>query len=97
MTGTGMIKKFHDATTEAGNVPELGERLRSALDAGQKAEFALDLLFLDDADKLQPPSYIAEGLKWLERHLVKTKGDYVFEGTAPSTKSVEAEASDVEG
>lgn len=97
LTGTGLIKKFREVTTEAGNVVELGEKLRLALSAGQKAEFALDLLFLDDADKLQPPAYITDGLKWLERHLVKTKGDKVFEGTAPSTKSVEAEAPDVEG
>ena len=96
LTGTGLITKFREATTEAGNVVELAEKLRSALSAGQKAEFALDLLFLDDADKLQPPSYIAEGLKWLEGHLVKTKVDKLFEGTASLTKSVKAEVSDVE-
>ena len=87
LPGTGLITKFREATTEAGNVVELAEKLRSALCAGQKAEFALDLLFLNDADKLRPPAYIADGLKWLEGHLVKTKMDKLFEGTAPVIKT----------
>ena len=97
LNGTGLIKKFREAISEANTVVELGAKLRSIIDVHQKAEFALDLLFMDDADILQPPLYIENGLKWLAEHLIKTKVDKLFTGSSSSTKSVEMEASDAEG
>ena len=39
------------------------------LEKGSKAEMALELLYLSDPDQLEPPGYIADGLKWLEKNL----------------------------
>lgn len=75
LKGKGLIKKFRDAITGSGDLAELSEKLRDALKGGQKAEFALDILFSDDVNDLAPPAYIAEGLKWLQSHLETTKVD----------------------
>ena len=39
------------------------------LEKGSKAEMALELLYLSEPDQLEPPGYIADGLKWLEKNL----------------------------
>ena len=95
--GTGLIKKFREAIREASTVAELEARLRSAIKVRQKAQFALDLLFLDDAEALRPPLYIADGLDWLQRHLIKTKVERLYTSTSSTTKSLELEASDADG
>ena len=37
--------------------------------SAKKAEFALELLFMEDPDLLEIPTYIASGLSWLEGKL----------------------------
>ena len=39
------------------------------LEKGSKAEMALELLYRSEPDQLEPPGYIADGLKWLEKNL----------------------------
>jgi hypothetical protein len=39
----------------------------------KKAEFALDLLFLQEPSTLKIPTYIKEGLDWLETKLLSHK------------------------
>ena len=39
------------------------------LERGSKAEMALELLYLGEPEQLEPPGYIADGLKWLETKL----------------------------
>ena len=46
----------------------LGETIRKM----SKAEFALDLLDLEPAESLRPPSYICDGLNWLQTYLDRT-------------------------
>ena len=47
------------------------------LEKGSKAEMALELLYLSEPDQLEPPSYIANGLKWLEKNLEARKVDAI--------------------
>lgn len=35
----------------------------------KKAEFALDVLYFEDPKKIKTPSYIKEGLDWIEERL----------------------------
>jgi len=75
MKGLRLIKKFKkaidDCTVEnfEKNVYEI---LRESA-SGDKAAFALDLLFLDNPNKLNVPTYIEEGLIWLEEKLSKSQ------------------------
>ncbi|WP_315819411.1 hypothetical protein [Paraflavitalea speifideaquila] len=43
-----------------------------ALEKGKKAEFALELLYLEDPASLKTPAYISGGLEWLKNKLTKT-------------------------
>ena len=43
------------------------------LEKGSKAEMALELLYLGEPDQLEPPGYLADGLKWLENNLEAKK------------------------
>ncbi|PCI39753.1 MAG: ATP-dependent endonuclease [Rhodospirillaceae bacterium] len=92
LEGLGLIHKFREAIKEADNVAKLGEKLREAIKKGQKAEFALDLLYHDEAEKLRPPTYIGEGLQWLQGHLNRTKVDILPEIKAPAPKAEKVEA-----
>ena len=47
------------------------------LEKGSKAEMALELLYLSEPDQLEPPAYIANGLKWLEKNLEARKADAI--------------------
>jgi hypothetical protein len=69
--GNGLIKKFNKAV----NLPTVAEANRAmfdALESGKKAEFALELLYLEDPGSLKTPAYISGGLEWLKNKLTKT-------------------------
>jgi predicted ATP-dependent endonuclease of OLD family len=70
ITGTGMIKSFKEALSKS-TAAEVSKGLYDSLDSAKKAQFALDLLFLEDPKKLITPTYIANGLNWLQKILVK--------------------------
>ena len=88
MGGAGLIKKFRDAIQGGGSVAEIGEAFFQALRSGKKAEFALDVLFSDDFERLEPPEYIRRGLAWLEESLDKRQTDGLF--TPALTEALEA-------
>lgn len=69
MPGTGLIAKFRAAVTNSADFNALATALKAALDNGSKAEFALDLLEIEDPVALKPPTYIREGLLWLADQL----------------------------
>ena len=48
------------------------------LEMGSKAAMALELLYRSKPDKLEPPGYIADGLKWLEKNLEAKAVDPIF-------------------
>ncbi|MAM28891.1 MAG: ATP-dependent endonuclease [Flavobacteriaceae bacterium] len=69
--GLRLIKKFKkviDNSTVDSFEKDIYDTLRNS-PSGDKAAFALDLLFLAAPDKLGVPKYIEEGLIWLEEKL----------------------------
>ena len=48
------------------------------LEKGSKAEMALELLYRSEPDQLEPPGYIADGLKWLEKNLEARKVEAIL-------------------
>jgi len=74
-SGSGLWSKFKAAIETSKDVPELSGKILDALKNGGKAEFALNLLELEDPKKLQPPLYILEGLKWLSGQLKDRQRD----------------------
>lgn len=76
LEGDGLIKKFRTALAEQKTSQNLSTAILEALKTGNKAEFALELLFHKDPQDFAVPYYIDEGLKWLEdqvtRHEDKT-------------------------
>ncbi|MCH7996928.1 MAG: AAA family ATPase, partial [Chloroflexi bacterium] len=78
---TGLLKKLKEAL-EKDTLAEASEAMFNDLEAGSKAGMALDLLFLTDPKDLAPPTYIADGLQWLEKRLAERKQDFLVAGTA---------------
>lgn len=74
--GNGLMKKFNEAINTTMTIPELAERLFGALREGKKAEFALQLIYLEEIDTLKLPTYINEGLTWLEKQLKKSPWEF---------------------
>lgn len=70
-----MWAKFKTAVENSGDVTELVQSVLDILDSGVKAEFALNLLELNDPKKLLPPFYILDGLKWLSAQLKERQED----------------------
>ena len=71
LKGYGLIGKFREALTNCKASDELRTAILSALKNGSKAEFALDLLFHKDPMDITIPSYIDEGLRWLEEQITR--------------------------
>lgn len=69
--GTGLIRKFRDAIEAGGGAAAIGEKMYLALKNGKKAEFALDVMEVENFDTIVVPRYIAEGLEWLLAQLKK--------------------------
>ncbi len=69
LPGTGLIARFRTAIANSSNLSVLSDKLKGALDGGGKAEFALDLLEIEDPLSLKPPAYIKDGLLWLAGQL----------------------------
>lgn len=75
LPGTGLIARFRKAITESADLKTLSEALKTALEKGGKAEFALDLLEIEDTHSpetpahINPPTYIRDGLLWLANQL----------------------------
>lgn len=73
----GLMKKMVEAT----NHSTIEVACRAMFDelgiTSKKAEMALELLYISEPGKLNPPEYIAEGLQWLEKKLVNHNADYL--------------------
>ena len=63
--GTGLAGAFKNVAESCTSGADLLSRAREEIASGNKAEFALDLLYSDDVEQLEVPEYIAEGLLWL--------------------------------
>lgn len=71
-SGSGLFRRFKSSIAKSSTVADLGVELCKDLNSTTgKAEFALDLLEIEDPKSFQPPLYIAEGLLWLAAQLQK--------------------------
>jgi len=71
LTGTGLINVFNNFVKNKNNFTELHAGIYSTLHKNnvKKAEFALDLIYSIDPEKIIVPLYISEGLHWLQEQL----------------------------
>jgi predicted ATP-dependent endonuclease of OLD family len=71
---TGLLKKMVEATKKE-DLIELVQETYTIINEKQakKAEFALDVLYFEDPKKIKTPSYIKEGLDWIEEQLKSNK------------------------
>jgi hypothetical protein len=69
MTGTALLGRIRKSLDEAGDLGELARRLAADLAKGGKAEFAMELLYSTEIDKMAVPAYIDQGLVWLADQL----------------------------
>ena len=73
----GLLKKLQ-AALEKDTLEDANNDMFANLEKGSKAEMALELLYLSEPDQLEPPGYIADGLKWLEKNLEARKVDAIL-------------------
>lgn len=76
----GLLKKMVDAAMEK-DIQKSAKAMYDAITAtgAKKAEFALELLYLEEPDILSTPAYVNEGLKWLEVQLLANKQGFPTE------------------
>jgi predicted ATP-dependent endonuclease of OLD family len=79
---TGLAGKFQKIAEDTKDAVGLAEKVALAIGDGDKAEFALDLLFSDDVEKLSVPAYIEHGLLWLKEQLERKEADLAPKGGA---------------
>lgn len=74
INSTGLLKKMVDASKKE-DLKELVKETYTIINDKQakKAEFALDVLYFEDLQKIKTPSYIKEGLDWIEEQLKSNK------------------------
>lgn len=73
----GLLNTMVKAATET-DIKMFAKQTYDAIraDGARKAEFALQLLYLDELEKLKTPGYISEGLGWLENELETAKPNF---------------------
>ena len=92
LKGTGLIGRFRKAIAEAATLPELAEKAAVALSKGGKAEFAMDLLYSDEIEKIKVPAYINDGLLWLSLQLKRKEAEVLGKSAALAAASPVATA-----
>lgn len=92
LNGEGLIETFTTAISKAKNINDLSAEAFKALKTGDKARFALDMLFLRDPNTLKVPTYIEEGLSWLQEQLCRKHVEILATKPDATTTPVEAKA-----
>lgn len=75
LEGPGLARKFREAIASSSSVADIGQAFFLALRKGEKAELALNILDAAAFDSMIVPSYISEGLSWLQRQIQKKQVD----------------------
>ncbi len=72
--GKGLLKKMISAANET-DIEKSGQLMYDCITetGAKKAEFALELFYIEEPNKLKTPDYIKEGLDWLESKLISQK------------------------
>lgn len=87
LNGKGLITKFRDAINEHKTPTALGQKMFEILKNGKKAEFALELLYSEEPEKLNTPTYICEGLSWLQEQLQRKQLEVLDVREQPSIET----------
>lgn len=74
-TATGLAGRFQQIADNSSDPDALALQVSQTIAAGDKADFALELLFSDDIEKLRAPAYIEHGLLWLKDQLERKEAD----------------------
>ncbi len=82
----GRVRKSLDSASDLGN---LATKLAADLAKGGKAEFAMELLYSAEIDKMVVPAYIDQGLLWLAEQL-KRKEDGISGKVPPASAAAGA-------
>lgn len=69
LKGLALITNFKDIIAKSGTVEKCCEDMFETLTPAKKAPFAINLLYLEQFDNLETPTYIKEGLAWLKSKL----------------------------
>lgn len=69
IVGDGLVAKFKNVVSSSSTATDIAVGMFDELKSGDKAKFALDLLWAGTSDALSPPTYLAEGLEWLAEKL----------------------------
>lgn len=77
LAGSGLIAKFRNALVNCSDLADLAKEMSDALSTGNKAQFALDVLYSEEIKDLVVPTYINEGLVWLSEQLKRKEDDVV--------------------
>ena len=74
LSGQTMTNAFARIVREGANATDIAQELYDRLrNSSQKAAFSLDLLASEHLDQLVPPTYIEEGLCWLQKRLEESE------------------------
>jgi predicted ATP-dependent endonuclease of OLD family len=88
LEGSGLIAKFKDQLEKSVSATQLGKEMHESLRTGSKAQFALDLLFIEDPAALEVPNYIAEGLSWLQEQIVRKQQETILQTEAAKEAAI---------
>ncbi len=89
LNGTDLLGEFKRAIGGSTDVQTLCEALCAALDSGSKAGFALDVLYLEDLQSVRVPTYISEGLEWLQQKLLLRQQEVLTDAGKAQTVTAE--------
>ena len=85
LDGTDLLGEFKKAIGGSTDVQTLCDKLCSALDFGSKAGFALDVLYLQDLQSVRMPTYVKEGLEWLQGKLLLRQQEVITDAGKAET------------
>jgi len=89
----GLLAKFKTAIEVSSDVINLATNLYDAIKKCEKAKFALDVFYILDPSKLNTPSYIQEGLAWLQKQLMNHRKGVLHTPLSPTEQSEMGEKS----
>lgn len=92
LEGFGLVKKFRETVASIKGADAIGGALFKDLREGNKAEFALDVIASKDFDQLKCPTYIGEGLTWLEERLKAKQVEVLPEPSLVAAAQAEPQA-----
>jgi predicted ATP-dependent endonuclease of OLD family len=85
LNGTDLLGECQKAIVGSTDVQTLHDALCASLKSGSKAGFALDVLYLKDLQSVRVPTYISDGLEWLQQKLLLRKQEVLTDAGKAQT------------